>query len=72
MRKKTELSAQVIAPNKLKDKQMQNQKPDKRAFVRLEVTTQEKNAWVIAAKPQKLAEWIADTLNRESGNTGNK
>ena len=51
---------------------MQKQKPDKRAFVRLEVSAQEKNAWIRTAKPQKLAEWIADTLNRESGNTGNK
>ena len=51
---------------------MEKDKPDKRAFVRLEVSNQEKIAWIKAAKPQKLAEWIADTLNRESGNTGNK
>ena len=69
---KMELLALIIVPKKLKDKQMQKQKPDKPAFVRLEVTSQEKNAWVRAAKPQKLADWIADTLNRESGNTGNK
>ena len=42
------------------------------SFLKLTVSRKEKAAWVRAAKPGKLEDWVCEHLNKAAGYGGNK
>ena len=42
------------------------------ALLKLEVSRAEKSAWVKAAKPGKLEDWVCEHLNKAASYGGNK